>query len=605
MAEFLSAGVFIEEIASGQTAILGVSTSTFATAGWTERGVTDQPVLCTSLPDFFRKFGSYWSKSDAALGVTAFFKNGGSRCYFVRAVPDDAVLATGSASINWVINAISKGTWGNKVRLLISGNDNFYNFSTATFERFDVEVQEESSDGAGDWTTTESYEAISLDDSEDPDYFPDVLNDDLNGSGTVRVVLGTGGIPSVFDSTEVTAEVLGTGTGSQSSYGMTLAQPPVAPFSFKVKIDGNVEAVDNGRGVLTLADTASGATAVSGTIDYDTGEVVIDVLPPPSLSASLTVDYYKAGVSQLAVNLSGGADGTSVGRAQLTNPALEADYRGIYGFNKIDEILNIGLLDFRGNVPIQTDLLAYGETRQGTFIILDTPAGADAQDAKNYKLLTLGSQSDKGAIYWPGVKIADPLKNDRPRTISPVGHVAGIYARTDNNRNVAKAPAGQIDGQLAFCLGLEFEVTKGDRDTVYPANVNPLRADAIVGKAVWGVRCLARAGDFQLISTRRLFLFLEYSTFLQTHDLVFEPLTDDLFASVTLRMSSFLGNLTQDGYFASRVPAEAFRVTCDRSNNTDETIAARQLIVDVDIAVATPAEFVRFRFRPSFQLLAA
>jgi phage tail sheath protein FI len=605
MAEFLSPGVFIEEIASGQTAILGVSTSTYATAGWTERGETDKAILVTSLPDFFRKFGSYWSKSDAPLGITAFFKNGGSRAYFVRTVPDDAVAASGNLSINWIINAISKGTWGNKVRLVVRGNDNFLNYTTATYSRFDVDVQEESTDGAGDWSTTESYEAVSLDDTEDQDYFPDVLNDELNGSGTVRVSLGTGGIPSAFDSTEVTAEVLGTGTGSQSTYSMTLAQPPVAPFTVKVKVDGNIEAVDNGRGVFELADTASGATAVSGTVDYTTGDVVIDILPPPVLSASLTIDYYQAGVSELSVELTGGLDGTSVGRAQVTSPALEADYRGIYAFNKIDEILNLGLMDFAGNVTVATDLLAFAETRQGTFVILDSPRGADAQDIKNYKLVTLGSQSDKGALYWPGIKIADPLKNDRPRVVSNTGHIAGIYARTDNNRNVAKAPAGQIDGQLAFALGLEFEVTKGDRDTVYPANVNPLRADSIVGKAVWGVRTLARSGDFTLVTTRRLFLFLEYSTFLQTHDLVFEPLTEDLFASVTLRMTSFLSNLTQDGYFASRVPAEAFRVICDTTNNTPETIQARQLIVDVDVSVAIPAEFVRFRFRPQFQVISA
>lgn len=604
MAEFLSAGVFIEEIASGQTAIIGVSTSTFASAGWTPRGIENTAVLCTSLPDYFRKFGSYWSKSDAPLGVTAFFKNGGARLYFVRVTPDDAIAASGS-TVAWIINAISKGVWGNSVRLVIAGNENYYDYATATYSRFDIEVQEESSDGAGDFATTESFEAVSLDNSEDPDYFPEVLNDSLNGSGTVRVVAGSGGIPSDFDSTQVTAEVLGSGTGSQSTFAMTLAQPSVAPFSLKIKVSGGIEAVDDGRGRFVLADTASGQSAVSGSIDYETGVMTIDLLPPPINSAPLTVDYYKAGVSSLAIDLINGADGTSVGRAQVTSPGLEADYKGIYAFLKLDEILNLGLMDFRGNATIAGDLISFAEGRQGTFVILDSPSGADAQDAKNYKLVTLGSQSSYGAIYWPGVKIADPLKNDRPRTISPVGHVAGVYARTDNNKNVGKAPAGQLDGALNFCLGLEQEVTKGDRDVVYPSNVNPMRADAVVGRAVWGARTLAISGDFNLINVRRLFLFLEQSTFLQTHDLVFEPLTEDLFSTVTLRLTSFCTNLTQEGYFASRVPAAAFRITCNTTNNTVDTIKARQLICDVEVAPSIPGEFIRFRFRPSFQPLNA
>jgi phage tail sheath protein FI len=271
----------------------------------------------------------------------------------------------------------------------------------------------------------------------------------------------------------------------------------------------------------------------------------------------------------------------------------------------LDDILNVGLMDFRGNLAVQTDLIAFAETRQGTFAILDTPAGVDSQGAKNYKLVTLSSLSNHAAIYWPGIKIADPLKDSRPKVVSPVGHIAGIYARTDNNRNVAKAPAGQIDGQLNFSLGLEQEVTKTDRDLLYPSYVNPLRADSIVGKAVWGSRTLSSSGDYKQISTRRLFLFLEQSVFSQTHDLVFEPLTDELFSLVTVRLTGFLTNLTTDGYFASRVPAEAFRVTCDTTNNTPTSIAAAQLICDLDIAVQTPAEFVRFRFRPSFQLLSA
>ena len=79
--------------------------------------------------------------------------------------------------------------------------------------------------------------------------------------------------------------------------------------------------------------------------------------------------------------------------------------------------------------------------------------------------------------------------------------------------------------------------------------------------------------------------------------LVFEPLGEELFSQVKLRMDGFLTNLTQQGFFKSRVPEDAFNVVVDGTNNTAASIAARQLIVDIFVAPQTPAEFVRFRFQ--------
>jgi len=601
MGEFLSAGIFNEEIPSGESAILGVSTSNFGTVGWTPRGKENEAILATSLQDYFRKFGEYWKNSDTPLAVTAFFKNGGARLYFVRVTPSDAVAASGSIGAYWNVEAISKGTWGNLVKLKIVGNENFYNFSTATYTRFDIKVQEESADGEDDFEDTEIFEAVSLDDSDDANYFPEVLNDDTNGSETAVIAAGASpGIPSAFDSTPVAGEVLGSGDDLTTLFTKTLASPPVAPFTVKIRADGGLEASDNGRGVISLDDSASGGfSSVSGTIDYDTGDLAVDFTPAPSGSVALTVDYYAAGDSEVEVELSGGLDGTEVVRAQVTDPVLETDNEGLYALNLVDEILNVGLADFSGDVTVAGDLIAFAEGRKDAFIILDTARGIDAQDAKNYKLVTLASQSSYAAMYYPGIEVADPVKDGKARAISPIGHIAGVYARTANNRNVGKAPAGVNEGQLNFAVKLETVLSKGQRDILYPANVNPLMTSPAVGKAVWGARTLAVAGDFTLVNVRLLFIFLEKSVFNSTHDLVFEPIGTELFGQVKLRLDGFMNALTQDGYFASRVPSEAFRVVIDDTNNTPATIAARQLITDILVAAQTPAEFVRFRFQRS------
>jgi len=598
MAEFLSPGVFIQEVASGESAILGVSTSNFGTLGWTPRGQENKAILVTSLQDYFRKFGQYWSKSDVPLVVTAFFKNDGARMFFVRVTPADALAAMGAFTTYWDSDAISKGAWGNNVRLRILGNDNFFNFATATYSRFDIEVQEESADGVGDWVVTESFTSVSLDNSEDLNYFPSVMNDADNGSSTVRIAEGaTPGIPAAFDSTAVVGEFVGSGDNTTTLFNTILASIPVAPFTLKVKIDGVIEVTDDGRGHLQIATTASGTSAVSGTINYKTGDLSIDFTPAPVGSAAITADYYAAGVDELFSELSGGLDGTAITRAEVSDPALELGEQGLFAFNKIEEILNLGIPEFRGNQIVQGDLLDYCENRRDCFAILDTPKGVDAQGAKNYKQVTLGRLSEFGAIYHPGINVADPVQNSRLKGISPIGHIAGAYARTDNNRNVGKAPAGVNDGRLAFAVSLEQVLSKGERDFIYPANVNPLIASTATGRAIWGARNLAITGDFTLVNVRRLFIFLEKSVFNSTHDLVFESIGDELFSVVSLRISGFLNGLTQLGYFASRVPSEAFRVVIDDSNNTPATLASRQLITDIFIAPQTPAEFVLFRFQ--------
>lgn len=601
MGEFLSAGVFTEEVRSGETAILSVSTSNFATVGWLPRGEENKAVLTTSLTDYFRKFGTYWKNSDAPLAITAFFKNGGSRAYVVRVVPADAVAAQVEIPNRWLIKAISRGAWGNLVRAVVRGNQNNYDFATATYSKFDVLIQEETVDGDGDFATVETFEAVELTDEDSASYLPTVLNDEENGSNEVRITaVSGGGVPSAFTPSTITAESVGSGNGVQTVFTHTTAQTPVAPFTLKIKVNGVVVGKDNGRGKLELV---TGYTSLSGTVNYETGALSVTFTPAVASSQPITLDYLKAGAAQLEYDLTGGADGTEVLRAQVSDPTLEAGLKGLYALNTVDEMLSIGLPDFRGDATVAADLLAYCDGRQDCFAILDTKPGIDAQDAKNYKQVTLASLSSWGALYYPGVKVADPLKGGKPKVISPVGHVAGVFARTDSTRNVGKAPAGTIDGALNFCLGLERVLSKGERDLIYPAGINPLIDSTATGRAVWGTRTLEVAGDFNLVNVRRLFMFLRKSVFNSTQDLVFEPIGDGLFTVVGLRMASFLGRLTQEGYFASRVPSEAFLVTVDSSNNTPESIAARQLITDILCAPSTPAEFVRFRFQRSLNKL--
>ncbi|HSD58459.1 MAG TPA: hypothetical protein VLB04_09785, partial [Methanotrichaceae archaeon] len=85
MPEYLTPGVYIEEIEIGAKPIEGVSTSTAAFLGKTERGPID-PRLVTSFDQFRRLYGGYLPDSYLAHEIDGFFRNGGSRCYIARIV---------------------------------------------------------------------------------------------------------------------------------------------------------------------------------------------------------------------------------------------------------------------------------------------------------------------------------------------------------------------------------------------------------------------------------------------------------------------------------------------------------------------------------------
>jgi phage tail sheath protein FI len=99
MPEYLSPGVYVEEIPSGNRPIEGVSTSTAGLVGVTERGPINTPQLVTSIGEYTRTFGGVLpidEFSDAGRvhcylphAVEGFFQNGGKRAYITRVLPDE------------------------------------------------------------------------------------------------------------------------------------------------------------------------------------------------------------------------------------------------------------------------------------------------------------------------------------------------------------------------------------------------------------------------------------------------------------------------------------------------------------------------------------
>jgi hypothetical protein len=299
--------------------------------------------------------------------------------------------------------------------------------------------------------------------------------------------------------------------------------------------------------------------------------------------------------------LTGGSDGVAgITRNELTNPTLKTAREGMYALLTTNELINLGIPDAAGDVTMAVEQVAEAETNGKWFVILATGPGLTPQGARDYRRNSLGISSSYAALYYPYIRITDPV-TDRGLNIPPIGHIAGVYARTDTTKSVGKAPAGTVDGRLNFTVGLERNLEFAEIDSFFQAQVNALVDTPQTGRAVWGARTLENPpGDFRFVHVRRLFNFLKSSIFNSTHGFVFENVGAALRARIQLSVETFLLGLFQQGLFAGSTPDQAFKVICDETNNPSNVEQAGEVICDIFVAANTPGEFVVFRVQQKF-----
>lgn len=201
-------------------------------------------------------------------------------------------------------------------------------------------------------------------------------------------------------------------------------------------------------------------------------------------------------------------------------------------------------------------------------------------------------QSDYGTIYFPWLKVRDPLTGEIVST-PPSGHMAGIWARTDALRGVHKAPANE---PIRGAVDLTYLVTRPEQDLLNPKGVNCIRYFSAEGIRVWGARTLAaEAGEWRYINVRRLFNMLEESIANGTRWMVFEPNDPTLWRSIRRDIGAFLTRVWRDGALLGRTPEQAFFVKCDEETNPADVRDAGMVVALVGVAVVKPAEFVVFK----------
>jgi len=230
------------------------------------------------------------------------------------------------------------------------------------------------------------------------------------------------------------------------------------------------------------------------------------------------------------------------------------------------------------------------------FLLLDPPPNVNTvSGALDYKTSQLIVHDPNGAVFFPRVRLADPLNNYQLRSFAPSGVVAGLYARIDGTRGVWKAPAG-TEATLTGVQGLVYKLSDAENGVLNPLGVNCFRTFPVYGNVLWGARTLvgadADASQWKYVPVRRVALYLEESLYRGTQWVVFEPNDEPLWAAIRLNVGAFMQDLFRKGAFQGKTPAEAYLVKCDSETTTQDDIDRGIVNILVGFAPLKPAEFV-------------
>ncbi len=570
MPEYLAPGVFVEETSFRSKSIEGVGTSTAAFVGLTARGPVSAgtgaiaPILCTSYADFERLYGGADDiivggapmRNFLAHAASAFFANGGGRLYIARVLGETAARAA-SGMLNSDPATVATEQVSFSARFpggsVITGTGNANLIVDITQQSLATTKALAQKQPAGTLIRAgTNYFVIGANPHEGT---ADAAT--FNGLGADTAVTIITLAISVRDGTGVVYEAGG--------LGLHAAHPRFVGRIFGANPPRSIDRLTNPVTIVIGSGVVSHElrTALLGTADTR------------------------------SVTLTGGSNGAGAPTTGSWGEALNM----LLAQEDVAIIAAPGASAFAAPTPAAVNQLLIGsaETRRAYRIaVLDAPPDTSVADVQ---LLKSRIDSTKAALYYPWVRVANPLAGTDPMQPSeidlpPSGFVAGIYARTDIQRGVFKAPANET---VTGALDLQTQVRFGEQEVLNPLGINCIRALPGRGIRVWGARTISSDPEWKYVNIRRYFLYLESSIDRGTQWAVFEPNGERLWANVRSTISDFLYNEWVNGALLGATPKEAFFVQCDRSTITQNDLDNGRLVCLVGVAAIKPAEFVIFR----------
>lgn len=554
-------GVYIEEISSGVRTITGVATSITAFIGRALRGPTDEPLTLNSFADFERKFGGLWVDSNLGYAVRDFFLNGGSQALVVRlyhADPGDPegdpVVPTPAEKASLTVGQLTfeaayKGKWGINLRATVDvdnlSDEVAAGMGVAKEALFNLTVQDTSPGG-----TTEKFLNLTVVDSSRR------VDNVLSSNSELLRYKGT---PNAEAAIAAGMDALGTKEKTYADALKALTEKKNADPS--ADVSGEQAAVDAAK---TALDTA--LTEAAGSVSDGLPLAVSDFLPTNG-------EVEKKGLYALE-------------QADLFNLLCIPPYHAATDSLDVD-------------VNLVSAAAAYCEKRRA-MLLVDAPKDWTTKDKAKSKFTdattdNVGTRSRNAALFFPRLRQPNPLRDNQMENFAACGAVAGVFARTDTQRGVWKAPAG-LAATLVGVPSLSVSLTDAENGELNPLGINCLRAFPIGGRVVWGARTLKGsdqlADEYKYISVRRTALYIEESLFRGLKWVVFEPNDEPLWSQIRLNVGAFMHNLFRQGAFQGSSPADAYFVKCNKETTTQTDIDLGVVNIIVGFAPLKPAEFV-------------
>lgn len=642
-------GVYYERLDATAPRIVSIRTDIAGFVGIARRGPIDTPIPVESFRQFESHFGGFTGAGYLAFCVRAFFENQGRRCWIVRVAGGhegtDARTArydipTTAGGPGLAITASSGGLWGESLSVewrevraaqtilpaFVGGAASSEVLSVSGFERRSlVRLRQSVPPAPG---PLEEYRILSGVDQfnrrlmwrhDDPDLRLDT-DAPLTGFDTTY--------PIQVEALEYELLVRLDGRLVESHRALTLVR-------------------DHERHVATVLRTVYDAPEQEARRRTSRAPRLIEVsderddpLAPVSLPSE-------------AISLAGGFDGLStltpydyIG-AEVSphdsDKVKRAKRRGIRVLELVDEIAILAVPDIHiqplpapqtvepevclpdpclpttlvtgarprtptsGERPpvfneaqlyeVQEAMVAHCETRRDRLAILDPPAftaehtGAGVMSVREWRSRF---ETKYAAMYWPWVRTTSPFHKaeELTRRIPPSGHVAGLFAKTDFDVGVHKAPA---NAALQWIQDVTVPVDDAQHGLLNTLGLNAIRPVAARGIRILGARTLSSDPDARYVNVRRLVMMVMKAIDLCTQWAVFEPNNAVTRAKVTVSLISFLTALWQNGALMGDHPEAAFFVRCDESNNPAPSRDLGRLVADVGIAASVPFEFVVVR----------
>jgi uncharacterized protein len=632
-------GVYIEEIpATGP--IAGVGTSTAAFIGPFLYGQPNAPLLVTNWTQFKNAFGQYQNalqqQQQGAIytpyAVRGFFDNGGTTAYIVRVWAGQGSAAFADLS--------DRGGTGKAlhVQAQIEGSDG-NNFSVAVQDAqiattIVQKATANASSASGNTITLQNQSDTSL--FKPGDYVSLVNSTERAQIGQVggnqllllTPLAGTyptapGGAAPVVQIADLGAKQTGfrlqNATGIESGSVIRLMQGNTTENHVVNSVAGSFVTLDAGLTNTFSMSTGTGATDVTVTT-FEFSLLVFRSGQPAALESfpNLSMDprhsrYFGNAVNSAYVNVTPPSTPstqtppqnrpalsiTPLSNGNNDNPANIGSVQYQAGLDVLQTIKDVNLVCVPGvsDPTIVSAVVTHCEQMGDRFAILDSAQGAKLSGSKNVNAQRTNATSTFGyaAIYYPWISVGNPVGSGTV-LVPPSGHIAGIYARSDSNRGVHKAPANElINGALN--LDLEGILNDANQGVLNAAGINVLRLFPGQPPAVWGARTTAPPDQtaWRYINVRRLFIFVEQSLLAGLRWAVFEPNDTGLWKKLERTISEFLTRVWASGALFGNTASDAFYVKIDEELNTPSVQALGQIIIEIGIAPVKPAEFVIVR----------